>query len=255
MNPNIIEFNNVSFSYGDQPVLKNVSFSIDKKDFFGIIGPNGGGKTTLIKLLLGLIKPNIGRVKLFGKQAGDSEELHKVGYVSQKATNFDQNFPATVFEVASMGRFAKRGIMKQLTKEDYSVIEKALNDVGMIKLQNKKIGELSGGQQQRVFIARALASEPEILILDEPLTGVDMESQHKFYDLLKYLNKEKKLTIILISHDVGMITKSLTKVVCVNLKVTVHNVSGGINKKDFTCAYPEGFDMVPHHHDKGCSSG
>ncbi|MFH2021059.1 MAG: metal ABC transporter ATP-binding protein [archaeon] len=249
MKTSLVEFKNVSFSYGAQPVLHNVNFSISKKDFFGIIGPNGGGKTTLIKLVLGFLKPNTGHIKLFGKQAGDAKELHRIGYVSQAATNFDHSFPATAFEVASMGRFAKVGVMKQLAKQDYSAIEKALADVDMLKLRNKKIGGLSGGQQQRVFIARALAAEPEILILDEPLTGVDMESQHKFYDLLKDLNKEKGLTIILVSHDVGMITKSLTKIACVNVNVTVHDVSKGIKSTDLSCAYPAGFEMVPHHHD------
>jgi len=249
MNKNFIQFTKVSFKYGKQSVLNNVSFAVNKKDFIGIIGPNGGGKTTIIKLILGLLKPTAGQIRLFGKQAGDTKKLNRIGYVSQNATSFDHDFPATVFEVASMGRFAKRGMMKQLTKQDYSIIEKALTDVDMFGLQDRKIGDLSGGQQQRVFIARALAAEPEILILDEPLTGVDMESQHKFYELLENLNKEKELTIILVSHDVSMITKALTKVACVNVNVTVHDLSDGINNIDLTCAYPEGFQRVPHHHD------
>jgi zinc transport system ATP-binding protein len=248
MNTNAIEFNKVSFSYGKQLTLSNVNLSITKKDFFGIIGPNGGGKTTLIKLLLGFIMPDSGKIRLFGEEIGNNKDLYRIGYVSQKATSFDYNFPATVFEVASMGRFAKRGILKQLSAEDYSIVEKALTDVNMLKLRNKRIGDLSGGQQQRVFIARALAAEPEILILDEPLTGVDLESQHKFYDLLKYLNKEKGLTIILVSHDVGMITKLVTKIACVNVHVTVHDISKGIDHLGLACDYPEGFEKVPHHH-------
>ena len=245
----IIEFDGVSFSYGNQLVVDNASFSIDKKDFFGIIGPNGGGKTTLINLVFGFLKPDKGKIRLFGKDAIRSGELKRIGYLSQNATIFDHNFPATVFEVASMGRFAKTGLMKQLSKKDRASVEKSLKAVDMLDLRSKKIGDLSGGQQQRVFIARALAAEPEILILDEPLSGVDMESQHKFYDMLRRLNKKMGLTIILVSHDVNMVSKSLTKIACVNSRVTVHDVSKGISEADLICAYPEGLAVVPHHHD------
>lgn len=250
MNTKAIEFNKVSFRYGKQLILSNVNFAINYNDFFGIIGPNGGGKTTLIKLLLGFIKSDSGEIKLFGEEINSNKNLQRIGYVSQKATSFDYDFPATVFEIASMGRFAKIGILKKLSTEDYSIVEKALTDVNLMKLRNKRIGDLSGGQQQRVFIARALAAEPEILILDEPLTGVDTESQHKFYDLLKYLNKEKGLTIILVSHDIGMITKLVTKIACINVHVTVHDVSKGINNLGLACDYPSGFEKVPHHHDQ-----
>jgi len=249
MNQKIIELEDVSFSYGKQLILNNVSISIFKKDFFGIIGPNGGGKTTLLKIMLGSLVPDSGKVRIFGKSIINSKILKDIGYVSQKATNFDNNFPATVFEIVSMGRFAKRGLLKNLVKEDYTIIENALKDVDMLSLKNNRIGDLSGGQQQRAFIARALASEPKMLILDEPLIGVDMESQHKFYELLNYLNKEKDLTIILVSHDIGMISKSFTKIACVNLNVKVHNVSKGIDNADLICSYPPGFKIFPHHHD------
>ena len=248
MSKNLIDFKNVSFSYGKQQVLDKVTFSVKKNDFIGLIGPNGGGKTTIIKLILGFLKPNHGEIKVFGKIAGNTTELHKIGYVPQTATNFDHNFPATVFEVVSMGRFAKTGIMKQLSKQDYAIVEKALNSVDMLKMRNKRIGDLSGGQQQRVFIARALATEPEILILDEPSAGLDMESQHKFYDLLKKLHDDKELTIILVSHDVEMVSKNITKLACVNLFVTIHDASKGISEAALTCAYPAGFNLVHHHH-------
>jgi zinc transport system ATP-binding protein len=249
MDSKVIEFDNVSFRYGTQLVLDKVSFEISEKDFFGIIGPNGGGKTTLIKLILGFLMPDSGRILIYGKKPGNAKELQRIGYVPQLASNFDQNFPATVFEVASTGRFSRIGLMKQPTKKDQMVVEKALATVEMADLRDKRIGDLSGGQKQRVFIARALAAEPEILILDEPFTGVDMDSQHRFYDLLKHLNKEMGLTIILVSHDVSMVTKSLTKLACVNVNVTVHDTSNGISKADLTCAYPKDLNIVPHHHD------
>jgi zinc transport system ATP-binding protein len=246
--PAVIDFKNVSFSYGAQKVLKDVTFTVSDNDFFGIIGPNGGGKTTLIKMILGFLEPGSGKILLFGK-GRSAKELRKIGYVAQRATNFDQNFPATVFEVASMGRFARAGLMKQLSKHDKSIVEKSLDAIGMLDFRNKLIGDLSGGQQQRVFIARALAAEPEILILDEPLAGVDMESQHRFYEMLKDLHARLKLAIILVSHDVSMISKSVTKLACVNINVAVHDISGGIATAGLACAYPGEFNAVPHHHD------
>jgi len=243
----ILELDGVSFSYDRRPALKNATFSLMKGDFLGVIGPNGAGKTTLVKLVLGLLKPDSGTIKLFGEDISRFHEWTRIGYVPQKATNFDQNFPATVFEVASMGRFKKAGMMRRLSAEDDRAIEKALEVVGMLDLRDRRIGGLSGGQQQRVFIARALAGEPELLILDEPTVGVDAEAQHNFYSLLKKLRKEYSISIVLISHDVGMVTKYVNKLACTNITLDFHDVSKGIKKSDLACAY-EGMDMVPHHH-------
>ncbi len=249
MNQEIINFDNVSFSYGGQVVIDNATLKANKGDFLAIIGPNGSGKTTLIKLLLGFLTPSKGTITIFKKAPGNITGLQKVGYVPQKATNFDQNFPATVFEVASMALFTKRGIISQPTKKDYSKVEKALELVDMLHLRNKRIGDLSGGQQQRVFIARALATEPEVLILDEPLAGIDMQAQHKFYLLLKALHN-KGMTIILVSHDVGIVSKYANKLCCVNVSVAIHDISKGIKHEDLMCAYSNDFTVVPHHHDK-----
>lgn len=246
----MLELRGVSFSYGGTPVLEDAAFKLERGDFAGMIGPNGSGKTTLVKLVLGLVPPDRGGIKLFGKDIREFREWHRIGYVPQKATSFDQNFPATVFEVASMGRFPKAGLARQLSGEDYKAVEKALGVVGMLKLRNRRIGDLSGGQQQRVFIARALAAEPELLILDEPTVGVDAEAQHKFYSLLGMLNKEMGMTLLLISHDVGMVTKKVNKLVCVNVKVTFHDISKGISKAGLSCAYSAGMELVPHHHDR-----
>jgi zinc transport system ATP-binding protein len=246
----IVELRNLSFDYGGQHVIDNATFSIMRGDFVGMIGPNGGGKTTLIKIILGLLKPDRGTVKLFGEDISKFNEWQRVGYIPQKATSFDQNFPATVFEVASMGRFPKAGLTKQLSEKDYEAVEKVLGFVGMLKLRNRRIGDLSGGQQQRIFMARALATEPELLILDEPTVGVDAEAQHNFYSLLRKLNKKLGMTLILASHDVGMVTKDINKLACVNIAVTFHDISNGFSKKELFCAYPGGMNLVPHHHDK-----
>ncbi len=239
----VIEFDDVTFRYGKHLALDKISFSIKRKDFVAIIGPNGGGKTTLIKLIFGFLKPAKGSIKVFGKE-NPRGDMKKIGYLSQNATSFDHNFPASAYEVASMGRFAKKGVMKQLSKNDHAIIEKSLKAVNMLEMCDKKIGDLSGGQQQRIFIARALAAEPEILILDEPLSGVDLDHQQKFYDLLKDLNKKLGLTIVIILHDVKIISKSLTKLICVNVNITVHDVTKGIKDEYLVCAYPAGVDFV-----------
>lgn len=245
----LLELKNVSFAYEDKLAIDGATFSVKRGDFVGMIGPNGSGKTTLVKLILGLLKPSSGSIKLFGKDISDFNDWRHVGYVPQKATNFDQNFPATVFEVASMGRFAKAGLTKRLSKTDYGAVEKALELVGMLPLRGRRIGELSGGQQQRVFIARALAAEPELLILDEPTVGVDAEAQHAFYSLLKRLNKELGLALVLVSHDIGLVSKNVNKLACVNVAVTFHDISHGFKDAELHCAYPAGMAFVPHHHD------
>ncbi|MFA5077563.1 MAG: metal ABC transporter ATP-binding protein [Candidatus Micrarchaeia archaeon] len=244
----IVEFSGVSFSFGSQPVLDNASFELRRGDFVGMIGPNGAGKTTLVKLMLGLLKPGQGTIKLFGKELAEFRDWKKIGYVPQKATSFDPDFPATVLEAASMGRFASAGLMNQLSAADNKAVEDSLRRTGMLSMAGKRIGELSGGQQQRVFIARALASEPELLILDEPTVGVDAEAQHDFYELLGSLNKKMKMTLVLISHDVGMVTKRVNRLACVNRTVRMHEISEGFDSADLRCAYESELGMVPHHH-------
>lgn len=204
---NIIEVKDLSFSYGSGEVLSDISLTIHKGDYLGIVGPNGAGKTTLLKAILGLITPTKGSVKLFGYDIKDFREWSRIGYVPQKVTNFDSNFPATVREVVLMGRYAQRGMIHRLKEEDSEAAKAALINVGMWDYKDRLIGDLSGGQQQRVFIARALAGNPEVIFLDEPTTGVDRETQNELYALLRKLNREFDLTLVLISHDVDMMTK------------------------------------------------
>ncbi|MFH2105692.1 MAG: metal ABC transporter ATP-binding protein [Candidatus Micrarchaeota archaeon] len=244
----LIELKNVCFSYGKHRILKDIDLKVMRGDFVGMIGPNGAGKTTLLKIMLGLLKPDSGQLIIFGKDSKTFNEKHRVGYVPQKATNFDQNFPATVFEVASMGRFAKIGFFKPLSKSDLGAIEKSLKLVGMLEHKDSMIGSLSGGQQQRVFIARALAGEPELLLLDEPTVGVDEASQKMFYDILDSLNKKMGLTCILVSHDVGMVSTHVNKLACINQKLILHDVSKGLKHEDLMCPYPDVMKRVSHSH-------
>jgi len=222
MEENIVEVNNLNFKFGKNLILSGISMSISKGDFLGIIGPNGSGKTTLVKVLLGIYASGSGAVKMFGKDVKSFSDWKKIGYIPQKATNIDQNFPATVREIVSMGLISRKKIPRIMDKKDSQDIMDALKLVGMEKFIDRQIGQLSGGQQQKVFIAKAMISKPEILFLDEPTTGVDHESQHIFYDMLNDLNKNHGITIVLISHDVGSITQYVNKVACLNQKLVFH---------------------------------
>lgn len=212
----IIEIKDVSFSYGKTKALEHVSLNVHKGDYLGLIGPNGAGKTTLIKLLLGLLPLQQGTIKLFGQDAEMVTERSKIGYVPQKATNFDANFPATVEEIVLMGRFAKRGLFKSMTKVDTQAVATALALVDLQGYEKRLIGDLSGGEQQRVFIARALVGEPEIIVLDEPTTGVDAETRSKFYELMKKLNEDLDITLILISHDIETVGSDAMHIVYID---------------------------------------
>jgi len=213
-----IDIRHVEFSFGGTKVLTDISFSIHPGDFIGIIGPNGSGKTTLIKLMLGLLPLQAGEITLFGNGVRGFREWHRIAYVPQKATNIDPTFPATVREVASMGLLSGKTFPKMLDRRDREKIGEALRTVEMEGYGGRRIGELSGGQQQRVYIARALASEPEVMFLDEPTTGVDQATQGRFYDLLDQLNREG-ITIVLVSHDIGRITRYVNKVASLNQRL------------------------------------
>jgi len=246
---NIIEIQDVSFSYGKDVVLKNISLNIHQGDYLAVVGPNGSGKTTLLKIMLGIVRASSGSAKLFGTELSKFKDWPKIGYVPQKATNFDANFPATVFEVVLMGRFGKRGLLHEIKKEDEEKAMTALSHVGMSEFKNRLIGELSGGQQQRVFIARALASDPEIIILDEPTAGVDEKNQEELYSLLKKLNTEFEITLVLVSHDIERMIKESMHIACIDKTLTCH-VSPEDFLKDGHRGHfgPEEVNIIGYHH-------
>ncbi|WP_297441098.1 metal ABC transporter ATP-binding protein [Sulfurimonas sp.] len=219
----IFDVKNLSFKIRDQIILENITFEIYEGEYIAIIGPNGGGKTTLIRLLLGLETPSSGEIKIFGQKLKNFKEWHKIGYVPQRATLVDENFPATVEDIVKMGRIAKRGLFAGASSEDRAKVHDAMVKMDILDLKNRMVGTLSGGQRQRVMIARALASSPKILILDEPNTGVDMLSQQRFYTLLAKLNKEENITILFITHDIGVIVDDIGRVFTINQKATICN--------------------------------
>lgn len=230
---NIIEVKNVSFSYGNTTVLKDITLTIHQGDYLGIIGPNGSGKSTLLKLMVGLLKPTQGEIKLFGQSLNNFKDWHKLGYVSQKVVNFDYLFPATVQEVVEMGRYGSKGLFKNINKKDNEIVKKSLQQVEMWNFRDRLIGDLSGGQQQRVFIARALAAEPEVIFLDEPTVGVDAKNQEQFYTLLKKLNRELNLTLVMISHDLEVMKEETTELACVNQSLIYHDNSSNFIRENY----------------------
>lgn len=219
---NILEIEGLTFRYEDRNVIEDIHLQVPKGAFLGLVGPNGSGKSTLLKCILGVLKLKKGNIRLFGIDSRKFKAWNQIGYVSQKANSFNSGFPATVFEVVSMGLVSKKGLFRFLTKEDKEKVAKAIADVGMSEFQNRNIGELSGGQQQRVFIARALVSSPELLILDEPTVGVDIKSVESFYEILEYLNKRLGITLILVTHDIGAVTEKVTHVACLNQRLHFH---------------------------------
>ncbi len=219
---NIIVVENVSFAYDSEYVLKDITLEIHQGDYVGIVGPNGAGKTTLFKIMLGLLRPKSGTVKFLDQNINDFKDWQKIGYVPQKTATFDFNFPATVHEIVTMGRYRKGRRFFAATADDKQAVQNALAQVDMWGYKDRLIGDLSGGQQQRVFIARALVNDPEVVFLDEPTTGVDREAQDGFYSLLQRLHGELDLTIVLISHDIERITKEVMHIICVDRVLTCH---------------------------------
>ncbi len=219
----IFEVKNLDFKVRGQSILSNISLEIFAGEYVAIIGPNGGGKTTLIRMLLGLDTPTGGVIKLFGKKLLNFKEWNKIGYVPQRASLVDANFPATVLDIVKMGRVSKRGLFSRETQEDKLAVSDAMQKMDVLTLQDKMVGTLSGGQRQRVMIARALASNPRILILDEPNTGVDMVSQQRFYALLAKLNTEENITIVFITHDIGVIADDIGRLFTINQKAIICN--------------------------------
>jgi zinc transport system ATP-binding protein len=213
----VIQLENVSFAYADDPVLTDVNLAITLRDFVGVIGPNGGGKTTLIKIMLGLIEPDRGTVRVLG---GPPEAVRRrIGYMPQRV-QLDPQFPVSVMDVVLMGRLGQRRGFGTYRRTDRQAASTALREVGLDTIGQRPFAAISGGQRQRVLIARALACEPELLLLDEPTANLDPAVQDDLYDLLHKLNE--RLTVVVVSHDVGFVSTRFRSVVCVNHTVHLH---------------------------------
>nr|MBN2277836.1 ABC transporter ATP-binding protein [candidate division Zixibacteria bacterium] len=213
----VISIKDMSFSYNGRPALENVNLVIDRNDFIWVVGPNGGGKTTMIKLILGLLQPQKGTVRVFGQNPNDARD--RIGYMPQ-FSHLDPQFPVTVLDVVLIGRLGGSHKFGPLRQHDRFAAEKALGEVSLLESKNRPFSELSGGQQRRVLIARALACEPALLVLDEPMANLDLVVEKELNDLLLKLNQ--KLTVLMVSHDPALVSEHIRRVVCVNRTVSEH---------------------------------
>ncbi|MFC1839526.1 metal ABC transporter ATP-binding protein [Thermodesulfobacteriota bacterium] len=240
MKKEIVSLKNISVKYGGITVLRDHNFSVYNDDFIGIIGPNGGGKTTLLKTILGLVKPAKGDIKVFGKDPEEARQ--RVGYVPQ-VLEFDRDFPISVKDTVLMGRLSGKGFFRFYNKEDHEAVDRALEIVEMNDKSTRKIGSLSGGERQRVLIARALASEPDLILLDEPTASIDPQMKTGIYELLKEL--KENMAIILVTHDIGVISSHVDKVACLNCQLYYHN-SKEIPRETLEAVYHCPVDIIAH---------
>ncbi len=240
----LIRLEDIWVRYDSTAVLEGVNLSIRHDDFLGIIGPNGGGKTTLLKVILGLIKPSSGKVTVLSGTPQRNRRF--IGYVAQSSL-FDRDFPISVQDVVLMGRYGKVGLVKRFTRDDKKAALKALETVEMLDYKDKQIGRLSGGEQQRVLIARALVAEPKILLLDEPTTGVDMPMQTEFYELLAGL--KHSMSIVLVSHDISAVSIYVDKIACLNHQLYYHGskeVGPDVLEATYKCPVQMIAHGIPH---------
>ncbi len=220
--PVCLRADNISFSYGGDRVLENISLSIRQEEFVGIAGLNGSGKTTLLKILVGLLKPDTGTVE-FTCHKGECEGKFPcrpcIGYVPQQAALRQQQFPVTVREIVAMGAYGQSGLFSRPTTDDFRIIDKTIAEAGLGRVAGELFSDLSGGQQQRVLIARALAGNPHILALDEPTNGVDARSKEEFYSLLSHLHSTHKLTVLLILHDLTELSRTMERIIFLHHRI------------------------------------
>jgi zinc transport system ATP-binding protein len=246
MSEPVVAIERVSFAYNTDPVLVDVDLTVGDKDFVSLVGPNGGGKTTLLKIILGLLTPTAGTVRVFGRPPVAARP--RIGYMPQHA-QVDPHFPASVLDVALMGRVSKGSNVGPYRKGDRAAAAEALREVELYDYASRPFADLSGGQRQRVLIARALAAEPDLLLLDEPTANLDVRMEQELYELLKSLNE--RLTIILVSHDLGFVSQFVKRVVCVKHRVTAHptsDITGEIIQEIYG-------DVRMVRHDRGCAEG
>ncbi|HLV09199.1 MAG TPA: ABC transporter ATP-binding protein [Halanaerobiales bacterium] len=212
----VIQIDGLNFKYSEKFILKELDLAVEKGDFVALIGNNGSGKSTLLKILVRELIPDRGKIKLFGTLIEHFDKWVKIGYIAQTVREFNKSFPATVREIIGANLYNKMGFIKLLRPEQEDKIEEVLEWVGMLKFKNTSIGSLSGGQQQRVLLARALITDPELILLDEPLTGLDARVQEEFYHLINRLNQDLGISIVMVSHDIHLVSNQANKIACLD---------------------------------------
>jgi zinc transport system ATP-binding protein len=246
----VLEVSNLHVSRSNSPVIEDANFTVQQGDYVGIVGPNGGGKTTLILALLNVLPKSKGTIRLFGQDIDSFSHWEKVAYVPQDAVNFDPHFPLTVRELVALGRVNRKNIGRTLKPRDWDAVDESIEFMGLTDIADRRIGQLSGGQKQRVFVAKALVRKPEIIFLDEPVVGVDAKTQEKFFKKLSDLNIKKDITVLLVTHDLTAVFCRMSKVICMNRLVNVAEITEDLEPGKFLRkAYGEHFHFVFHKHE------
>lgn len=252
MSIKVVSLSRLSFTYQSTDVLSDISLDIHAGDYLAVVGPNGSGKTTLIKVLLGLLKPSAGSALLFGTPTEAFRDWHRIGYLPQNPPALSTQFPATVGEIVSLGLLSRKRIPRRIGKADAAAVEKALALLDIASLKRTLIGELSGGQQQRVLVARAMVSEPELLILDEPTAALDPEIREIFFTTLAKLHREKGTAVVIVTHDIGGIGQYASRLLYLDKKIIFY---GGFDdfcsSHDVTNYFGEfSQHIICHRHDR-----
>jgi zinc transport system ATP-binding protein len=243
-----VELERVSVRYGEVVALEDIDLAVDAGDFLGVIGPNGSGKTSLIRVMLGLLAPGAGEVRLFGRSPATFRQWERLGYVPQRVS-LDSGLPATVEEVVETGLVARLGVLGRVRASDRARVRGALDRVAMADHAARRIADLSAGQQQRVLIARALVTAPELLVLDEPTGGVDPDAQASFHGLLRHLNREQGVTLVLVSHDIAVVAHEVTKLACLNRRLVYHGPPANfMSQSALATLYGPSVRLVAHEH-------
>ncbi|MGH7335137.1 MAG: metal ABC transporter ATP-binding protein [Candidatus Rokuibacteriota bacterium] len=242
----LLELERVSVQYGETNVLDSVSLDVSRGEFLGIIGPNGSGKTTLLRAMLGLLRPSSGEIRLFGQPLSTFRDWRRLGYMPQKTT-FDAALPVTAAEVVASGLIPILGFRRRIGPDEHRKVNESLALVGMEKQAGARIGVLSMGQQQRILIARALVSNPELLLLDEPTASIDADAQSSFYTLLRSFNRERGVTLVLVSHDIGVVAHEVNRVACLNRHLLFCGPPADVlTQEALSSLYGSSVRLVPH---------
>ncbi len=244
--PPPLEFRDAWFSYFSEPVVERISFAVQPGDFMAILGPNGSGKTTLLRMALGLLKPTRGSVLLFGQPPERFRQWSRVGYVPQRVEAHDARFPATVSEVVGFGLYSGMDPLAPFRRSRRQKIARALELVGIERLAKRRAADLSAGQQQRMLIARVLVRDTELLLLDEPVAGVDSAGQEQFSHLLRRLNEELNITIVIVSHDIGAVMREAKSCACINCEMVFHGPVHELTSRELSRLYGYPVDVLLH---------
>ncbi|MDD1769567.1 MAG: ABC transporter ATP-binding protein [Methanomassiliicoccales archaeon] len=253
MNGTVLEVKDLTVRFDNSTVLEGVNLEVNQGDVVGIVGPNGGGKTTLLNAILGNVPAATGSIRLFGQDISEFKEFERVGYVSQNAIQFDPIFPATVREIVALGCVRRSNMGRLLKASDWEDVDSAIKTVGLSGLADRKISELSGGQKQRIFIARALVKKPRLLILDEAAAGLDICIQDQFVQILRHLRSKEEMTILTVSHDLSGVMCQANKLAVVNRKVYVTDITPTTDPTPILReAYGHHFTFIFHHDHESC---